>query len=354
MKAALIGGGFAGNIHASALRACGVSLAAVVTSRMETAEAFAAAWHVPEWGTDPEIAFRDDIDTVHICAPPADHVRFIKEALRAGKNVLCEKPLSFSAAEARMLAEMAERSGKSCAVCYNVRFHLAVQKARELIRGGKFGRPLLIHGSYLQEFHILPAKYDWRYDPERSGGMRAVTEIGSHWFDTAQFISGRKITEVSASFGKFWPERTVKNGIMEKADAGSPEGSGRVIRVESEDAACITCRYEDSAMGSVLLSEVSPGRGNRLFLEITCENGSLWWNGEENNVLHTAARGEGVRSEIFAFGNGFQDTFAELFRNYYEGKAYPSFSEGAQIVNVCEAVRKSAENDSAWTEVREL
>ena len=110
-------------------------------------------------------------------------------------------------------------------------------------------------------------------------------------------------------------------------------------------------RYEDGAMGSVMLSEISPGRGNRLAIEITCEDGNLWWNEEENNVLHTAVRGEGIRSEIFAFGNGFNDTFVSLMKNFYEGRDYPTFREGAQIVEVCEAIRTSAENGSAWTEV---
>lgn len=348
MHAAIIGGGFAGAAHASALKSLGIRLRAVVTSREETARAFAEEHGVPVWGTDPSYAFADEIDTVHICTPPGTHAGYVKAALLAGKNVFCEKPLSFDAREARELAELAEQNGRTCAVTYNVRYHQAVQRARELIRGGRFGRPLLIHGSYLQEFHVLPVKYDWRYDPEQSGGMRAVTEIGSHWIDTAQYISGRKVTSVSASFAAFWPERNLVNGIMEKA---APGDGAQKIHVDSEDAACITFRYEDGAMGSVMLSEISPGRGNRLALEITCEDGNLWWNEEENNVLHTAVRGEGIRSEIFAFGNGFNDTFVSLMKNFYEGRDYPTFREGAQIVEVCEAIRTSAENGSAWTEV---
>lgn len=104
-------------------------------------------------------------------------------------------------------------------------------------------------------------------------------------------------------------------------------------------------------MGSVMLSEISPGRGNRLALEITCENGSLWWNEEENNVLHTAVRGEGIRSEVFAFGNGFNDTFVTLMRNFYEGREVPTFREGAQVAAVCEAIRRSSDHESQWTEV---
>lgn len=137
--------------------------------------------------------------------------------------------------------------------------------------------------------------------------------------------------------------------MMEKARQGAAtEGS---IHVETEDAACVSLRFANGAIGNVMLSEISPGRGNRLSLEITCEEGSLWWNEEENNVLHTAVRGDGVRSEIFAFGNGFGDTFTTLIKNFYEGGEVPTFREGAQVTNVCDAIRRSAQHESVWTGV---
>lgn len=351
MKTAIIGCGFSADLHAAALKACGAELAAAVSLREESARVFAAKWNAGRWSTDPAAAFADDIDAVHICTPPGSHAGYVEAALRTGKRVLCEKPLGFLPEEAHKLAELAEAAGNTSAVIFNVRYHMAVQKARSLIAGGGFGKPLLIHGSYLQEFHVLPAPYDWRYDKALSGGMRAVTEIGTHWIDTAQYISGKKVKAVSASFGRFFPDRVVKDGMMFPKEEGTEEGSR--LRVDSEDAACITFRYEDGAMGNVMLSEISAGRGNRLALEITCENGNLWWNEEENNVLHTARKGEGVRSEVFAFGNGFNDTFISLMRSFYEGKEVPTFREGAQIVDVCAAIAESATKNSAWTEVHD-
>ena len=179
-----------------------------------------------------------------------------------------------------------------------------------------------------------------------------MTEIGSHWIDTAQYISGRKVQAVSALTGSFFPDRILRAGMMEKAASGQSE-DGKRIRVDTEDAACVSFRFADGAIGSVVLSEISPGRGNRLWLEVVCENGSLWWNEEENNVLHTAVRGEGVRSELFAFGNGFSDTFAELIRHFYTQQEVPTFREGAQVADVCAAIAQSAENDSEWIAVEE-
>ena len=249
---------------------------------------------------------------------------------------------------------LAAESGRLCAVCFNSRFHLACQKARQLIEEGSFGRPLLIHGNYLQEFHALPSPKDWRYNEAVAGRMRAVTEIGSHWLDLAQYISGLRAQAVSATFGRFWPRRSLQDGIM------YPEGQpGQPMEVVSEDAAAVTLRFEGGALGSMLLSEASPGRGNHLALEITCENGSIWWNAEDNNRLYTARKGEGVRCEVFAFGNGFDDTFAMLFRSFYdavEGKApagpWATFDQGAYITAACQAMAASADADSRWVEIK--
>lgn len=378
MKAVIIGAGFAGQVHAAALAACGVEVDAIITTREETAEAFARQWNIPRWGTDLSLAFGEDIDAVHICTPPTTHGWMVKELLNHGKNVLCEKPLSFDAEEAEEIAKTARESGRICALTFNVRYHMAVQKAKEIIQSGEFGRPLLIHGNYMQEFNAFPAPLDWRYKPQLAGTMRAVSEIGSHWIDLAQYVSGKKITAVSALFGNFHPDRILADGLMYPADSGV---EGEPIHIVSEDAAALTFRYEDGAMGNVLLSEISPGRGNRLTLEITCQYGNLWWNEEDNNILYTAKKGEGVRMEVFAFGNGFTDTFRTLLTNYYgevarrkagqggdgfgaagQGEAavqagrqpqenWPTFEEGAQVTAVCCAAAESARQDSRWVEV---
>ncbi|MBR2548314.1 MAG: Gfo/Idh/MocA family oxidoreductase [Eubacterium sp.] len=351
-NAAIIGGGNAAELHAAALKACGAEIAAVVTENQKTAEDFADKWGIPEWGTDLELALDDRIDSVHICTPPPFHGSYMKAALDAGKDVICEKPLCFSSDEGHELAELAERSGRVCAVDFNVRYQKAVKRARELVRGGAFGRPLVIHGCYLQEFHILPAPYHWRYDPELAGDMRAVTEIGSHWIDAVQYISGDKITAVSASFADFFPDRIIRDGVMEKADDAGKDDTGHLIHVKSEDAACLVFRFEDGAIGNLTLSEISHGRANRLALEITCENGSLWWNEDDYDVLYTAVKGEGIKAERFECEDGFQYTFASLMRDFFNKKNYPTICEGAQVVDVCNAAKISAAHGSAWTEVR--
>ena len=349
-KAAIIGSGNAAELQAQAIKTLGAELAAVVTSKEETAKAFAEKWDIPKWGTDPGLALEDEIDTVHICTPPTSHGEFVRLALESGKDLLCEKPLCFSSDEAHELADLADRSGRVCAVDYNVRYQMAVRRAKELIRGGAFGRPLVIHGCYLQQFHVLPAEYHWRYDPALAGNMRAVTEIGTHWLDVVQYITGEKIRAVSADFADFFPDRILHDGIMEKAAEGRKE-NGDLIHVESEDAACIMLRFENGAIGNLTLSEISHGRDNRLAFEITCENGSLWWNEDDYDVLYTAVKGEGIKSEHFTCEGGFLGTFVSLMRQFFEKEDYPDLREAAQVVDVCNAVYRSAKNDSRWMEV---
>lgn len=352
MKAAIIGAGFAGDVHAEAIRACGVEIAAVVCLAEPEAAAFAGKWGIPEWGEDLSLALRDGIDSVHICTPPTTHGELVRRVLLAGKHVVCEKPLCLDAKEAKELVELAEASGRVCALVLNVRYHLACRRAHEIMASGKLGRPVLIHGTYLQEFGAFPALLDWRYNRKTAGDMRIVTETGTHWLDITQYITGRKVEYVSAQFGHFHPERILRDGFTYSVDSGV---EGDHVHVDSEDAAIISLRYSDGMIGSLVLSGVSQGRGNYLSLEITCEYGSLWWNEEENNVLHIAGKDEGIRKEIFAFGNGFSDTFTLLMRAYYDAVKNdqksgdcPTFREGAEICGICCAIYESAMQNAAW------
>lgn len=352
------GAGYIANVHAEALKAAGCSIGAVVDADEKKAEAFAKRHEIKRWGTDPQLLLEDEIGTVHLCTPPNFHYEMVKTLLSHKKNVLCEKPLCFNNEEAEELAELAKTSGKVCAVNFNVRFHMACQKAREIVESETLGRVNLVHGAYLQEFHAFPVPLDWRYNEGLAGKMRAVTEIGTHWLDIAEYISGRKITGIAADFGRFYPERCLDEGMMyPDSDKGRIKEK---IKVCSEDAAVVNLKFDNGAIGSVVLSEVSQGRINRLSLEVTGEKGNLWWNSEENNMLHTAVKGSGVNTEVFGFGNGFMDTFRELVNCFYqdvrqgrqsENPVYPTFEEGKNIVKLCNAMYESAESEGRWVMV---
>lgn len=188
MKAGIWGAGYIAGTHAEALKASGVTIGAVVDVNEETAMEFAQKYGIKKWGTTPELLLEDEITTVHVCTPPNLHYEMVMLLLEHGKNVLCEKPLCFDDDEAEKLAEKAKEKGVVCGINLNVRFHMACQKARKVVETDDFGRINLIHGSYLQEFHAFPAPVGWRYNTALAGRMRAVTEIGTHWMDIAQYI----------------------------------------------------------------------------------------------------------------------------------------------------------------------
>lgn len=359
MKTGIWGAGYISRTHAEALKAAGIRIGAVVDIDAARAEAFAREYAIERWGTDASILLEKDITTVHVCTPPNLHYEMVMLLLEHGKNVLCEKPLCFDDEQAGELAAKAKEQGVVCGINLNVRFHMACQKARQVVESDSFGRVNLIHGSYLQEFHGFPAPLDWRYRTELAGPMRAVTEIGTHWLDLAEYISGRRIAALSADFGRFYRKRFLEHGMMYPDSDGGRRTE--TMNVPSEDAAAVLLRFDNGAMGTVLLSEVSHGRINRLSLEVTGEKENLWWNSEENNVLHTSVKGGGVHSEIFAFGNGFMDTFRSLTASFYEdvkaGKpcshpVYPTFEDGERIVKLCNAMLKSADSEGRWVEIR--
>lgn len=349
-KAAILGSGWIAELHAKALHEAGIELWAIVSSRKERARAFAEKWNVPNYSTDFSLLYFPEIDCVHICTPPSRHGKAVRELLCRGKHILCEKPLSLDAKEAEELAFLAEEKGLLCAVGFNLRFYPACLKARELVRQKEFGRILLVHGSYLQEFGAEPAAYSWRYqDP-----LHAVSEIGSHWLDLAQFISGEKIIGLNALFDRFQPVRFQKDGMIYLR----PEQDRSPIHVFSEDAAMLSLRFENGAIGSVALSELSHGRTNRLSIEITGEHQSLWWNSEDPQRLYLARKGE--RPESFFLDGSFDQTFVSEFQSFYrdigrgcasEAALYADFRDGTHNALLCTAAQKSADENATWMEV---
>lgn len=347
-RAVILGAGFISHTHAEALKKCGIEVYAVVDQNEAAAKEFAKKWDIPNYGSDMNILFDEAVTTVHVCTPPDTHYNIVKKLLLAKKNVLCEKPLCFLDEEAKELVKLAKDNHCRCATNLNVRFHNMSQKMKDLVQSAEFGPMNFVHGKYLQEFHILPTFYNWRYIPELAGKMRAVTEIGTHWFDIVQYVSGQKITAVSATFGSFNQKRTLKDGMMYPYQEGS-----EAIFVDSEDVAIITLRFDNQSIGSVVLSEVSHGYSNYLSYEMTGHKMTVGWNSQENNEIYI---NQESKSNVIrdGFGNGFNDSFHRLIESFYNGdENCPTFDEGARIVRICNAVYESATHNSMWVEIKE-
>lgn len=353
VNVAIVGCGNIAATHAEALRQLGQPLVAVVDRSQEKAEAFARQWGAGAAYDQLDAVLGDGVDCVHLCTPPALHYPMVKAILSAGKHVVCEKPLCLDAGEAKELAELAAAKGVVGAVNFNVRYHAACQQARQTVSSPDFGPVHLISGSYKQEFHALPAPYLWRYQPQLAGNMRAVTEIGSHWIDLARYWTGLEIQAVSATFGKFSPQRMVEDGMMYP----DSHATGERVTVDTEDAAVVTFRFDNGALGSMLLSEVSHGRTNEVQMDVSSGTHSVWWNSEDPYRLSQSTKNAGIQSQVYAFSGGFPNTFTSFFEEVYkainhtgEGD-FPSLLDGYRNVAVCEAIYQSASHHSAWTAV---
>ncbi len=348
MEVILVGCGQIASTHLAALRRLKHEVTWVVGRHIERTEAFAKVHGIAHASTDLKEALQSGAETVHICTPPTQHGEAIRLCLAARKHVISEKPLCLTVSEAEELAALAQTAGVVTALCCNVRFYPANLEAAKAIREGKIGRPLILSGSYLQAFHAPPHDDGWRFDPTLSGDQRAISEIGTHWIDLAYAWTGLKVTAVSAALGNWYPVRYRKDGKLTADPSGEP------VRVETEDAAAITLRFENGAIGALMLSELSHGHFNDLSLEAAGTDGTLHWEELHPERLDVAENGTMQAHELGTIAR--EDTFDRLFAEVYaaiEGREhgpFPTFADGAYLARVCAAIRKSGISGE-WVEV---
>jgi predicted dehydrogenase len=369
--AAVAGTGFVAAIHVDALRRLGVDVLGVTGSTPERA-AEACLGNV--YGSLDELLADDRVDVVHVTTPNHLHHPQVKQALAAGKHVVCEKPLALTSAESRGLLELAETAGVVHCTNFMARFYPLAQQARALVRDGALGEIWNVHGSYLQDWLLRPTDWNWRLEPERGGELRAVGDIGSHWLDLVQFVTSRRIVEVLADLRTVLPVRRRPVGPVQTfAEA---ETQGEEVAIRTEDLAHVLLRFEDGASGSLVVSQVSAGRKNMLAFELDGSKAALAWNSERAEELWLGHRGrpnelllrdpgllEPAAQETTALpgghAEGFAETFRELYRRVYGAVEsggppaepdYPTFADGHWENVLGEAIALSS-RERRWIDV---
>ena len=376
----LVGAGFVGPHHMDAVRRLGyVDIVAVAGSSQASAQAKADALHIPKaYGSYAELLADPAVDVVHNATPNYLHHEVNAAAIAKGKHVVSDKPLAMTAAEAKSLVDLAAKAGIVHAVTFNYRGNPLVQQARLAIARGDIGAPTFVHGQYLQDWLIKDTDYSWRLEPDKGGASSALGDIGSHWCDLAQHISGLRITHVLGDITTTIKKRKKPTGSREafQADGG---GATTEVDITVEDLASVLVRFDNGAKGSFSVGQVCAGHKNDLELEICGTKASLKWKQEEQNVLwighrdgpnqvlqkdpsllDAAARGyahlPGGHQEAWA------DAFCNLMRDIYgfiaAGKsakdahppAFATFEDGYRANCVVEAILKSAKA-GAWTKV---
>jgi predicted dehydrogenase len=374
IKAGIIGTGFIGPVHLEALRRLGVPVTALC-DLPQRAKGAAEKYGIPEaFGDYRELLRSPNVDVVHIASPNRFHAEMSLAALRAGKHVICEKPLAMNTRETGQIIKLARASGRVFAVNYNVRFYPAVLALHRAIARGELGDIIHVNGSYLQDWLFKDTDYNWRLLPQEGGKLRAVADIGTHWMDTVSFILGANITSVFADLGTFHKIRRRPLGEVQTFAKANAKVRYATYRVQTEDFANVLLQFASGARGNLGVSQVAAGRKNCIRLEIYGSRKSAWWCSEEPEMLHfgnrddanatavraTPAFGEGAAGFMdYPAGHveGFPDTFKMLFRNIYAAIAggkgerfFATADDGHQEVSVCEAILKSHQSRS-WVEV---
>lgn len=383
LKAAVVGLGFVGPIHIQALRTMGFAeLAAVVHSNPDTAAAKAKAFGVPKSYGDYRAMLADpEIEVVHICTPNVAHYDIAKSAMLAGKHVVCEKPLTMGLDEARELVEIAERTGVVNAVNFSVRYYPLIHQARDMIQSGVLGDILSVNGTYEQDWLLYDSDYNWRIEPEFAGPSRVISDIGSHWFDSVEFMTGACVERLCADIAIF--HRTRKKPrhsttTFQNKDVTVSDNDSERVGVRTEDYASAIYRMDNGAHGTVSLSQCAAGRRSRLLIEVFGAKKSLCFNSENPNELWLGNRDKpneillrdpslmtsGARNiSSYPGGHieGYAETVVQLFRAVYshiqEGKdrvrenaSYPTFADGLRSMRICNAMLRS-QKQTSWVNV---
>ncbi len=367
---AIVGTGMIGAVHRRAALLAGADIRGVAASSPQRARDVAQAWGVPRAYRDIEEVVADpQVQVVHVCTPNHLHRPMAQAALEAGKHVVCEKPLATTLEDARALAALATANALVATVPFVYRYHPVVREARARIAHGELGPLHLIHGSYLQDWLLDPASNNWRVDPALGGASRVFADIGSHWCDLVEWVSGERFAEVSAAFDTVIAERSTDTGqSFTSAAAG-----GAMQAVTSEDVAAAMFRTGAGTLASLTVSQVSAGRHNRLWFEIDGARASVAFNQEDAERLwiglpdqreEVFVRGPGAGSaeqrrlsllpagHAQGYGHCFEAFVADTYRAI-EGErpdGLPTFEDGVRSALIVDRVITSART-RAWTAI---
>lgn len=378
----IVGVGFVGPHHIDAVRRLGyVDIVAVADMTEKLAREKADQLHVPKaYGSYQALIDDPDVDVVHNATPNHLHYPVNVAVLNKGKHIVCDKPLAMTAAEAKKLVDLATRAGVVHAVTFGYRGNPLVQHARAVVARGDIGRPTFIHGYYLQDWLLKDTDYSWRLEPDKSGLSSALGDIGSHWCDLVQHVSGLRITHVLGDITTVVPKRKKPKAAREAFQTKGADDSYELVDIQVEDLASVLVRFDNGAKGAFSVGQVCAGHKNDLIYEICGTVRTLRWHQEDQNYLYIGSR-DGANEvlqkdpallvpEARPFAHlpgghqeGWPDANFNVMRTIYDliasGKtpaeakpaAMATFEDGYRANAIVEAIISSAKQGSVWTKV---
>lgn len=377
---AVIGTGFIGPVHIEALRRAGQHVRGILGSSATRSQQAAQQLGIPlAYATLDEVLADPDVQAVHITTPNRFHFEQASRALRAGKHVLCEKPLAMNATESAELVRLAAETGRAAGVAYNTRFYPLCHEARERMQSGSLGKMFHVAGSYVQDWLLKPTDFNWRVLSEEGGELRAMADIGTHWLDLIQFVVNDDIVAVCADLKTVHPIRKRPAGGVEtfSGKINAPQQTFDVA-IDTDDYGSLLLEFASGGRGVMWVSQVTAGRKNCLRWEIAAAHGAMCFNSERPDELWIGRR-DGANESLLrdpallgdmarplaqypgGHSEGFPDTFKQLFRAFYgyiaagdftQPAPFPTFAEGHREIVLCDAILESHRN-RRWVSIGE-
>ncbi|PRB07699.1 oxidoreductase [Microbacterium sp. MYb64] len=368
LRVAIIGTGMIAAAHARAARDAGATVLGVLGSSPSSSAAAAATWGIPSGFQDLDELLLSRPDVVHVCSPNSTHLSYGRAIAEAGIHLVVEKPIATTLHDAQLLEEAVREAGVVATVPFAYRFHPLVREMRERRRRGDIGDVILLHGSYLQDWLLSPDVSNWRADASVGGSSRAFADIGSHWCDLAEFISGERFASLQATFSIVHPTRSAAS-----SESFSSSGAAAArVSVDTEDIALLTLRSDRGVHASVTISQVSAGRKNRLWIEVDGTRQSLVFDQEQPESLWIGTpdgariirRGEGTPSADQhrllrtppGHPQGWPDAFAAFCADTYaavrgeDPEGLPTLEDGVRSMRLIDAALESVRSRE-WKDV---
>jgi len=373
------GTGFAAGSHVDGLRRVpGIEVVAVSSASVDRARRFADVHGIPSaLGDHRELAEHEGIDVLHTCTTNISHATLNALALSSGKHVLTEKPMAVTTEEGEGLLRAttaAADQGCVAGVCFQYRHYPLVQQLREMLARGEHGEVHFVHGGYLQDWLLHETDWNWRVDPALAGPSRAAADIGSHWVDLIQHVTGKPVVAVLADLGTTHEVRERGNGFGSQGPGVDPHR----VSVKNEDFGTVLIRFAGGTRGTFTVSQTSAGHKNKLFFEINAAAASLAWDQESPDRAWVGRRGQpnleyvreaeqlhGAAADLVSLPpghpEGWSDALRNLFADFYaavsasvRGEPYEAsfatFAEGQRVGEVAAAIVESNRSQS-WTPV---
>jgi predicted dehydrogenase len=374
VNVALIGYAFMGRAHSNAWRQVSSFFSPRLTPRLKVIcgrdqiavrkAARRLGWE--EWETDwRKVVARDDIDIIDVSTPGDSHAKIAIAAARAGKAILCEKPLANDVAEAKQMLAAVRKAGVVNMLCHNYRRAPAAMLARELVAKGKLGRIHHYRGTYLQDWPVDPSvPLVWRFRKSKAGSG-ALGDILSHSLDLGRFVLGSEVVEVAGAMETFVKTRPL------------PENPRKKGRVTVDDAALALARFANGTLASIEGTRFAAGRKNYNRFEVNGSRGSIAFNMEQMNELEYYSRDDDPKVQGFrkilatepdhayfkawwpaghliGYEHTFTHTILDFLQAVASGKGVkPDFEDGVRNQLVLEAIEKAA-NTKRWVTVKPL